>query len=251
MIMVLMLMLPIPSHADVTDGLVGWWKFDEGSGTSAADSSGQGNTGTLTLGPTWVAGKRGQAVRFDGSDDYVSVPNGGGLNNVSTGSIAMWVKWTGTQDQGYANYGAVLARQNNGQFSSTIIDLTTSNPDTAKVTWKFNSSGGFDIVGATSPLSGRWRHIVIAFTSGDHKMYMDGVLDGSSTTAGTSINNSGIPLTIGAWIGDGVSYSTSDIDDVRVYNRVLSPQDVYAIYSAATSRFRSNGQARFSNFVMN
>lgn len=237
------------AHADVTDGLVGWWKLDQGSGTSAADSSGNGNTGTLTNGPTWAAGKRGTAVSFDGVDDYVSVPNGGGLNNVSTGSIAMWVKWTGTQDAGYG-FGSVLARQSNGQFSNNIISLTTNDPNTAKVLWSFQSYAANDITGATSPISGRWRHIVITFTSGTHKMYMDGVLDGSSATLGGNYDNLAIPLTIGAWIDDGGSYSTSVIDDVRIYNRALSAQEAYAIYMAGEPRMRLKGRGRLSNFKM-
>ena len=51
-----------PARADITTGLVGWWKFDEGSGTAAGDSSGNNNTGTLTNGPTWTTGKIGGAL---------------------------------------------------------------------------------------------------------------------------------------------------------------------------------------------
>jgi len=52
--------------ADITTGLVGHWKFDEVSGTTATDSSGNNNAGTLTNGPTWTAGKIGGALSFDG-----------------------------------------------------------------------------------------------------------------------------------------------------------------------------------------
>jgi hypothetical protein len=51
------------------NGLVGWWKFDEGSGTVAYDSSGNGNDGNLTNGPTWTTGKIGGALSFDGVND--------------------------------------------------------------------------------------------------------------------------------------------------------------------------------------
>jgi len=54
-------------------GLEGHWTFDEGAGTSAGDSSGNGNTGTLVNGPTWDTGKIGGGLRFDGSNDYVDV----------------------------------------------------------------------------------------------------------------------------------------------------------------------------------
>ena len=75
------------------NGLVGWWKFDEGSGTVAYDSSGNGNNGNLTNGPTWTTGKIGGALSFDGENDYVDVPsiqsvNGGGV------TFAVWIKPT-------------------------------------------------------------------------------------------------------------------------------------------------------------
>src|SRR3989338_8998500 len=54
-------------------GLVNYWSLNEGTGTVATDASGTGNTGTLTGGPTWVTGKYGSAVSFDGTDDYVAV----------------------------------------------------------------------------------------------------------------------------------------------------------------------------------
>src|SRR3989338_1965645 len=69
----LSILLGSPAQAQ-TSGLVGYWTFDEGAGTTANDSSGNNNTGTLTNGPTWTTGKIGQALNFDGSDDYVKIP---------------------------------------------------------------------------------------------------------------------------------------------------------------------------------
>jgi hypothetical protein len=66
------------AHAQTPDlltGLIGHWTFDEGSGTTVADSSGNNNTGTLVNGPTWDTGKIGGALSFDGSDDYVDASN--------------------------------------------------------------------------------------------------------------------------------------------------------------------------------
>ena len=73
------------------NGLVGWWKFDETNGTVAYDSSGNGNDGNLTNGPTWANGKIGGALSFDGVDDRVSVPNTAlsGLNDLT---INLWTK---------------------------------------------------------------------------------------------------------------------------------------------------------------
>src|SRR5208337_5675022 len=72
-------------------GLVGWWRFDEGSGTIAGDSSGNGNNGTI-YGATWVTGKYGDALSFDGASNYVSIPYNP-IFNFGTGSfsVGVWI----------------------------------------------------------------------------------------------------------------------------------------------------------------
>src|SRR3989344_5537130 len=79
-----------------TRGLVGYWNFEEGTGTTAADSTDQGNDGTLTGGPTWVSGKAGNgaALDFDGTDDFVDI--GTGPSTVNT--VAFWVNPTTTTE---------------------------------------------------------------------------------------------------------------------------------------------------------
>ena len=82
-----------------TDGLIGWWKFDETSGTVAYDSSGNGNNGSLRNGPTWTNGKIGGALSLDGVDDHVLTT----LKSPSNFTISAWVK---TSDQ-LANIASV------------------------------------------------------------------------------------------------------------------------------------------------
>src|SRR3989344_2321566 len=79
-----------------TRGWVGYWNFEEGTGTTAADSTDQGNDGTLTGGPTWVSGKAGNgaALDFDGTDDFVDI--GTGPSTVNT--VAFWVNPTTTTE---------------------------------------------------------------------------------------------------------------------------------------------------------
>ncbi len=74
-----------PACAD----LVGWWRFDDGSGTTAMDSSGNGNDGTLNGGAQWTDGQIGGAIQFNGSDSFVAAPHIP-LNSQSF-TIAMWV----------------------------------------------------------------------------------------------------------------------------------------------------------------
>ena len=84
----------------VSDGLVAYYAFDESSGTTASDSSGNDLDGTV-YGATSVTGKVGNALEFDGTNDYVGIPASGEaapaeIANLDTGSIAVWFKYEGT-----------------------------------------------------------------------------------------------------------------------------------------------------------
>ncbi|WP_372745725.1 LamG-like jellyroll fold domain-containing protein [Lutibacter sp.] len=161
------------------------------------------------------------SLNFDGIDDYVSIPNGGALNNLQTGTIEMWVNWNSTnQDQDSSNYyayGAIVARQNNNVVSNQIIALNNSNPAVAKIIWRPYNVSTIVLTSVSSPMVNTWVHIAIVYTSGSHKMYINGNLEAESYATGTIANNS-VPLTIGAWIDHGDSYSKSNIDDFRIWN---------------------------------
>ena len=71
---------------------VGDWRMNEGSGTVLVDSSASGNNGTIFGNPTWVAGQHGQAIHFDGTGDYATVPDSASLDISSAITMAAWVK---------------------------------------------------------------------------------------------------------------------------------------------------------------
>lgn len=172
------------------------------------------------------------ALNFDGVNDYVSVPNGGALNNLQTGTIELWVKWNSTtQDQGAGIiYGAIMGRQNDNIGNNQVLGLNTSNPNTAKIIWNPYLYTNTVLTSTSSPMLNTWVHIAIVYSSGDHKMYINGNLEATSSETGVIANNT-VPLTLGAWIDDGVSYSNSYIDEFRVWNTIRTDAEILNTYN--------------------
>ncbi len=220
------------SSSPLNNGLVGWWLgLRNNSGTSTLfDLSGR-NQGTLTNGPTWTAGVPAfSAVNFAGTNQYVSVTNGGGLNNLQSGSIVIACRWTATQPANYGVYGAVLSRQENGVLSNQIVGLGGTNPATAGVNFGMDVYSPV-ITGSTAVGLNVDRHIVITYRSGSQSLYLDGVLDGTGGGTGGIANSASTPMTIGAWPGDGSVYSISVIHSVQVYSRELSGNEAWRLYN--------------------
>ena len=91
-------------------GLVAYWKFDDGNGTTACDSSGNGNSGTLINGPLWTTGRVGKALYFDGVDDNVNVPASNSLNLTNSFTLSAWVNPAST----FNDFRSIVAK--NGSY---------------------------------------------------------------------------------------------------------------------------------------
>jgi len=230
------------SIVGVSSGLVGYWTFDgkntNWTANTTADSSGQGNTGTLNFLSTTTSptiGKVGQAFQFRNSlSQCVSIGGGGGLNNQQTASISLWVKWIGSQPAGlYHNGGVVFGRfQNFGFSSNNEIGLVGGNPDPATANIIYTNAGSDTVTSTMAAGNNTWRHIVITYTSGtgNIKMYIDGTLNASGTIVTAIGNGSATPLQIGCINSGQTSYSNAVVDDVRVYNRALSATEIQTLY---------------------
>lgn len=135
---ILILLFSLPGFVwaqDITTGLVGHWKFDEGSGTTAADSSGNNNTGTLINGPTWTLapsnggdGKIGGAVSFDGITQYVNSGSNTILDNLPALSFSAWIN---PSTATYGPQGTVVQKGHGGislLYEGWILAFLANNP---------------------------------------------------------------------------------------------------------------------------
>jgi len=221
--------LPVSDvHAqDITSGLVGHWKFDEISGTTAADSSGNNNTGTLTNGPTWATGKINNALSFDGTDDYINLGN---MNVSGSGiTIAAWVK-ADTFSSSIDTRFISKANSTNEQSHYWMLGQTNSGGD--KLRFRLKAGGSTQTLIASSgnlPLN-IWFHAIATYDGSTMRLYKDGIEVGSVAKSGTIDINATVPANIGR-NPDGSNHIDGAIDEARIYNRALSASDIQALYA--------------------
>jgi hypothetical protein len=236
------------SSPDAVAQWAGEWKLDEKSGTAASDSSGNANHGTLknfaTTPSPWVAGKFGNALLFDGVDDYVDIGIKKGLpaydGRGSPYSIVFWVKAPAQHDkrcyaEGYSKaatgYGAII----------TFGSGRTSNTTTDKFqVFIRNDAGGVVCNGysAATVFDDKWHHVVWTDSSGTTAMYIDGVKDTNTIQYGANMQPGAINYgkytldraAIGAVLRQGACcLMKGALDDVRVYHFALSVADVQLV----------------------
>ena len=217
-------------------GLVGCWRFDEGQGSIAKDSSGRGNDGELHN-TEWVTGPFGTALHFGGEDAYVSIPRTEGLKGSDEMTVEAWVFWEGT-----GRYPNVLTAEpwNPGGFMIFVGDDRCSfrmgRP--AEEAWELRK--GWQEVGATflKPLPlGRWVHLTATFKRPTLTTYVDGKPVGSANW-NYPVGHCG-KLHIGRW-GEGDLGTTmchhGMIDEVKIYSRALTGEEIEAEYDRECAR---------------
>ena len=206
----------------VTDpNLVGWWKFDEGIGTAAFDWSGYGNHAALKGGPQWVIGQVGGALEFDGSDSYVAAPHIP-LNSRSF-TIAMWIN-----PVLYTNEQVFFGQHESGSSDLSMHfrlggpNIGGGNVPPRGVRMGFYSND-LDTPGELIE-DDTWYHIAFwyDFENQTRRIYVDGVQqaeDAATPYLGTSGETR-----IGQW--NNSQWYRGMIDDVRIYNRALTPEEI-------------------------
>ncbi len=204
-------------------GLVGYWKFDEGTGTTATDSSGNGNTGTLTNGPSWISGQIGGALSFDGSNDYIETSSVVGNVGVNDFSISFWVKRTET-----GRDDAIFSKEPYG--TKQLYIRITGNKAQLFIR---DAAGTYQVLdGASTIGKDAWYHIVTIRASGGLRIYTNGVLDAQETSTPVNFTTTANPSYFGYVDSVADFYLHGILDDVRIYNRVLSAAEIQAIYNA-------------------
>jgi len=208
-------------------GLVGCWLFNEGGGLYAFDLSGRNNKGTLTNGPLWYPGRTGLSLSFDGADDYVSIPDLTSYFSTEA-TLIMWIKLANNIPPVAEETGIVY--MGNSGFSSHypytdgIIYLDVFRND--RVT-----------VGNVGVDKSRWHLLAITNKPGANnwKVYQNGI-EIYNTTGEDTIMWTGGAGSIGRSL---LSYHCLKglIDEVRIYNRALRPEEIQWLYTGPYAMF--------------
>ncbi|MBW7988537.1 MAG: LamG domain-containing protein [Planctomycetes bacterium] len=187
--------------------LVGWWRFDESSGTTAYDTSGNGNDGTFNGEPQWVSGFTGGALEFDGVDDYVAI---GDLDLTGSFTLTFWMQPSSIP----GDWHSVVMKEYDYGFEFDGNSLLGRVGDGA---------GGWGAtVSTTISTPAVWYHTAITWNGSDLEMFIDASSVGQNTGTHVSNDNS---LLFGSWNTSG-EFFNGIIDDVRIYDHVLSEVEI-------------------------
>ena len=215
--------------ARAQSGLVAAWGFDEGSGTTTADASGSGYTGTLANAPVWTAGKFGSALQFNASDDGNDdndprVVLGRGIDIPELPfTITVWVN-----PVDYADWRAILSKRDSPHDSdSSRFDLGL-RVENGKV---YFFTGSEPVYFDYSPPVNSWTHLAVVARSSGTRLYVNGVLRQTIEAVSLGYNNAANTVIGGTGEGSGGDNDPfkGKIDELRLYSGALTQAQIQAV----------------------
>ncbi len=214
--------------------------LNEGSGTTAADISGFSHNGTLVNGPTWTTGKYGQGVNFDGTNDYLNIPDHADFT-LDPAQSYTWSAWL--KPNNFKEWSTVWSQTVDANNFFYFYAHTTGDVDGGPVTngisaywWVNNGASKIGVHSSNNALTaGQWSYVAVTYDASQPQnnrftIYVNGVdvtvrTDVSSTGTITSINPSNVRIGSNQPFGE---YLPGAVDEVRFYKRLLSSTEIVA-----------------------
>lgn len=205
------------------EGVVLDLRFEEGSGDTANDVSGSSNDGTLKNAEesSWVAGRFGKALQFDGSDDHASLSRQLSFADTAPFTTSVWYKGSDIAQNSF--WGKVLlGRDNTDIYANLVLREGYAEYLHYNVGWLHNLRSQRLVA------DNQWHHIVyVNRPTETGEIYVDGVSEASGSS---SIENDVFPYRIdGLMRGYNNVYTSGTIDEVRIYNRAYAPEELYVM----------------------
>lgn len=224
--------------------ILAYWNFDDGTGLTLYDQSGNGYNGTLandSTAPAWSTGQYGGSLDFDGTDDVVTVADTAALQISGAMTVTAWVY------QDTANNGRIIAKQ--GGTGSRAFTLNTESTTTNYAfSIASNNSTMFDVTSNTNIITGRWVHVAGVYIPGQAlRIYINGVLDNENTTSvpSSQYNTNSLPVLFGQRGGCSNCDWDGKIDEVRLYAYARSSDQIQEDYLATLPSVNGSYTAGF------
>jgi len=206
------------------------WRFDEGAGTTVSDCSGNANTGTFD--GSWNRGRYGNSGKFaTASTQEVTIASSASLNmGTSNFTVAIWARIDAAAASilvsKYGTVGYFLGVDAAGKFYGKVRDASVN----------------VSVLGSVIS-DGKWHLLVMTVDRSDAstglKLYLDGAYNAQGQQGGANIDNTET-FYIGR-ISSGY-YLTGEIDDVRIWKRIIAAEEIKRLWSQSTVKVRINGE---------
>ena len=224
---------PTPTPTPTPDpSLVGYWKFNESTGTTALDSSGKNNTGII-IGATRTTGKVGGALNFQSGNAHVAISASTSLSLATNRvTFACWVYPTKLS----SSWSTIIQRSNaklnwfDWQIYARAGDAPTPGRPVFRVSWNNNLrlNESETVQSNNNLVLNQWQFVACSYDGRAMYFYVNGTLRGKTTKNSGQIPNSGRPIWIGANENWGEPFR-GYIDEFRIYNRALSQTEIQAL----------------------
>jgi len=208
-------------------GLVGHWKFNEKSGITTNDSSRYRNTGTLTGAthlPVWAE----KGIKFDGVDDYVNCGNDASLNITNAITISAWIKSTKTTD-----YNTIVSNLDINAYNGYDFFTYTGGTIYMQIA---NATTRDTLMVTKSVTDGTWHMVTAVSDATTLSIFVNGIFIGSGARTVADMTFSENPL-IGSRHSGTDPYFNGSIDEVRIFNRALSANEIKRNYEATKHNY--------------
>lgn len=194
-------------------------RFDETSGTTAADATGNGWNGTLQNGPVWSTGRYGNALQLDGTNDHVTLP-AGIVNGLTECTIATWVN---LDTRG--NWARIF---DFGSDTSTYLALVPKFNDSNLPRFTIRVSGVEHVINGDTPIPlGEWAHVAVTLKGNLGILYLNGEEIGRNE--GLTLSPSSLGNTTRNYLGRSQfsdPYLDGRVDELRIFTSAIGSADV-------------------------
>jgi cysteine-rich repeat protein len=216
------------------------WSFDEGTGSTAADTSGNLHTATLDSGASWAAGRVGaHALAVGGTSTGTASFASPVVNTAHPFSVSAWVRL-----DSLSGYQTVVS-SDGSRISGFYLQLRADTGRFAftRHTGDSTSSSLAYAGAATAPTTGTWYHLVGVqdVASSQLRLYVNGALAGSVAFSAPWQATGSTAIGRGLWDGRAVDFTNGAIDDVHIFNYPLSTGEIHSLYTSGTATLTVDG----------